>query len=44
MRKVLIILFIVVAIISFIYGMSLVEETGNDAIQNQIEFKYFYEE
>ena len=40
MRKVFIIFLIVVAIISFIYGMSLAEETGNDAILNQIEFKY----
>ena len=44
MRKVFIIFLIVVAIISFIYGMSLAEETGNDAILNQTEFKYFYEE
>ena len=44
MRKVFIIFLIVVAIISFIYGMSLAEETGNDAILNQIEFKYVYEE
>ena len=44
MRKLFIIFLIVVAIISFIYGMSLAEESGNDAILNQIEFKYFYEE
>ena len=44
MRKAFIIFLIIVAVISFIYGTTLVEDSGNDAILNQIEFKYFYEE